>query len=368
MNIVKSVAIASSLFLFFACSKSEDKNTNVCGSDDLLEQIDTRDFKMGFTSWNYAPDISAINDTYQFITENADIYSEQFDYKIPWKAWINKSELPEEFTNIIQHKLSKKIANHDFLLAVSLLNNNRNDLLEDFDGTIPNYNSLDNQHIEDAYFDHLEYLIGKFNPDYLVMVIEANELLLHSTEKWEQYKLLMSKIRPRIKAAYPNLRTSESITLHNWYKAELNTNIQEISDYAKHMDFVAISFYPYFKDLHNATDFQKAFDFLHAQTDKPIAFVETAHLAENLEVAGYDIFIASDECQQKEYLETLAWNAYIENYEFIIWWAHRDYDELWDTFPEDVKDLGKLWKDTGLLDENGKERPAFETWKSIFNK
>lgn len=368
MNTLKNVAIASSLFLFFACSKSDEKNTNVCGSDDLLEQIDTRNFKMGFTSWSYGPNVSDINDTYLFITGNADIYSEQIDYKIPWKAWINKTELPEEFTNIIQHKLSKKIPNHQFLLSVSLLNNNRNDLLEDFDGTIPDYTSLNNQHIEDAYFNHLKYLIGKFNPDYLVMVIEANELLLHSAEKWEQYKLLMSKIRPRIKTAYPNLRISESLTLHNWYKAEPSSNIKEISDYAENMDFVSISFYPYFKDLHYAEDFQRAFNFLHTQTSKPFAFVETAHLAENLQVDGYDIFIESDECAQKEYLEILLLNAYNQDYEFIIWWTHRDYDALWATFPNEVKDLGKLWKDTGLLDENGKERSAYKSWKTVFSK
>lgn len=367
MNILKSISFCL-LLILTSCSRSSSEEEVPCSSNEQFEQIESRNFKMGFTSWNYAPDISAINDTYQFIEKNADIYCEHLDYKIPWKAWINKTNLPQEFTDIIDYKLSKKIANNEFLLAVSMLNNDRNDLLEDFDGTIPAYSTLNDQIIEDAYFDHLNYLIEKFTPDYLVMVIEANELLLHSTQKWEQYKLLMSKIRPRIKTAFPKLKISESLTLHNWYKAELNTNIQEISDYAKHMDFVAISFYPFFKDLHNATDFQKAFDFLHAQTDKPIAFVETAHLAEDLEVAGYNIFITSDECQQKEYLETLAWNAYKQNYEFIIWWAHRDYDELWDTFPEDVKDLGKLWKDTGLLDENGNKRPSFESWQSLFRK
>lgn len=368
MNTYRNIILACSLLLFFACSKEDKESTNTCDSDDRLEQIDTRNFKMGFTSWNYGPNASNIDDTYQFISENADIYSEQFDYKIPWKAWINKTKLPEEFTNIIQHKLSKKINSQDFLLAVSLLNNDRNDLLEDFDGTIPDYTSLNNQHIENAYFDHLDYLIGQFNPDYLVMVIEANELLLHSAEKWKQYKLLMSKIKPRIKALHPNLKISESLTLHNWYQAEPAANISEISEYAKNMDFTAISFYPYFKDLHNKDDFQKAFDFLHAQTNKPIAIVETAHLAENLQVDGYNIFIESDECQQKEYLETLLLNAYNKNYEFVIWWAHRDYDKLWETFPNEVKDLGKLWKDTGLLDENGKERPAFKTWQTVLKK
>jgi len=50
---------------------------------------------------------------------------------------------------------------------------------------------------------------------------------------------------------------------------------------------------------------------------------------------------------------------------FVIWWAHRDYDELWEIFPDEVNDIGKLWLDTGLVDESGQEKLAFETWKRV---
>jgi hypothetical protein len=36
---------------------------------------------------------------------------------------------------------------------------------------------------------------------------------------------------------------------------------------------------------------------------------------------------------------------------------------LWKTFPESVKDLGALWRDTGVIDEAGRPRPAYQTWK-----
>ncbi len=70
----------------------------------------------------------------------------------------------------------------------------------------------------------------------------------------------------------------------------------------------------------------------------------------------------------KDYLETLLLNAHNQNYEFVIWWAYRDYDKLWNTFPDEYKDIGKLCRDTGLIDEKGKERPSLNVWTDIFEK
>ncbi len=231
---------------------------------------------------------------------------------------------------------------------------------------------MNDTHIENAYFRHLEYLISRFNPDYLIIAIEVNELLIHSKTKWAEYRLLINNIRARLKTAYPNLPLSESVTLHNWFKPEVANQtdfISEISNYVnQNMDFAAISFYPFLKKQHTKAEFQQAFDFLHSEVSIPIAFSETSHLAENLNVSNFNINIESNVCEQKYYLETLLLNAHNKNYEFIIWWAHRDYDKLWEIFPPEYKDLGKLWRDTGLLDENGTERPSFSVWKEIFEK
>jgi hypothetical protein len=58
----------------------------------------------------------------------------------------------------------------------------------------------------------------------------------------------------------------------------------------------------------------------------------------------------------------------LKDYEFIIWWAHRDFDALWETFPPELRDLGQLWRDTGLLDESGNERQAFLLWSEQLNR
>jgi len=60
--------------------------------------------------------------------------------------------------------------------------------------------------------------------------------------------------------------------------------------------------------------------------------------------------------------------AQTHHYLFVTCWAARDFDELWQTFPEAVKDLGALWRDTGLIDEAGKSRPAYATWKGWLSR
>lgn len=348
--------------LFISCS--EDSQNKV--SEPLK-----RNFKMGFTTWSFGPRLEDVNATYKFIKNNADIYTEQIDTKIPWKAWINNTELPSAFTNEIKGRVAKKITEKELILAVSLLNTNRNELATDFDNTIPSYTNLSDTAIEDAYFKHIQYLVAQFNPKYLVIAIEVNELLLRTENKWSGYKLLIKNVTARIKKLYPTLKISESISLHNLYNPESSkpeAHINEIVNYINTMDFVSISFYPFLKNLHSTNEFQKALDFLHSKVQKPIAFVETNHIAEDLSVENFNLFLKGNEKVQNEYLKVLLANAEKHNYKFIIWWAHRDYDALWETFPEDVKDLGKLWRDTGLLDENGKQRLSFNTWTNAFLK
>ncbi len=159
--------------------------------------------------------------------------------------------------------------------------------------------------------------------------------------------------------------------MHNLFQPEVDNPslyLDEMVEYANKMEFVTISYYPFFKGQHTKTEFQTAFDFLHKRINKPIAFSETGHIAENLNVPSFNLFTEGSVCEQNAYMETLFKNAQDNNYKFVIWWTHRDFDKLWETFPEELKDLGKLCGDTGLIDENGKERPSFQTWENVLTK
>ncbi len=337
----------------------------------VSEPIEQRNFRMGFTTWSFGPNLQDVDITYAFIADNTDIYTEHIDNKIPWNAWMNDLTLPTEFTNEITGRVNRKINDKQLLLSVSLLNSNREELAEDFDGTVPTYSNLNDVGIEDAYFKHIDYLVSQFEPDYLVIAIEVNELLIRAEDKWDSYRLLIQNVKSRIKQLYPDLPISESISLHNLYEADVSNPTEYMEEMIAHMnqmEFVAISFYPFFKNLSTKNEFQGAFGFLHDNITKPIAFVETSHIAEDLIVSNLNLSIGGTEIEQNIYLETLLENAQEQNYEFVIWWAHRDYDALWEVFPMELRDIGQLWRDSGLLDENGNERVSKTTWDTYLNQ
>lgn len=363
--------LSVSILLALSCNKDGENSTADSSNCEFFCEFESRNFQMGFTTWPFAPTEASVNETYQFISNQSDIYSEHIDSEIPWNAWINGSPLPVEFTNTMANRASRVIPNLKLTVSVSLLNLSRDELASDYDGTIPNYTQLNDPHIEDAYFKHLKYITDLLNPDYLILAIEVNQLLIKAPDKWDAYKLLMANIRTRIKQEYPSLVISESVTLHNFFEPNVEdpeTYIEEVTDYINTMDFATISFYPFFSGLKTKADFQRAFDFLHEQVNTSIAFGETGHLSEDLTVESFDLFIQGNQSEQNDYLESLITNAQEHNYEYLIWFTHRDYDELWETFPEDLKDLGKLWISTGMINEDGMEKEAFATWEFVVNK
>ena len=370
LSILTSIILAL-IFLLSGCKKDNDDSTDDTQDTGFFSEYSSRKFHMGFTTWPYAATNEAVFNTYQFLNDHADIYSEHIDSEIPWDALINGKPLPKDFTDEMEGKFSKRIPGVKLTVSVSILNTSRNDLAPGMDGKTPVYDSINEIRIEDAYVKHLEYIANLFQPDYFLIAIEVNELLKNSPNKWERFKRLMSNVRARVKTNFPGLTISESITLHNFYNVDVpnpNSFIDEVANYANMLDLATISFYPYFNGLDSKEGFQDAFDFLHNKVSKPIAFAETGHLSEDLNVASFNLSIPGNEAEQNEYLEILSTNAQKNNYEYIIWWTHRDYDDLWQTFPPEVKDIGKLWLSTGILNEDGREKTAYTTWNKVLSK
>ncbi len=362
------ILILSLLLLFFACEKKQIQPES-CEMTPVLEQNENRNFKMGFSTWSFGPDEADKLSTMNFISKNTDIYCEQIDNKIPWDALINNTDYPQEFIDEIDFRVQHRL-DAELFLAIDLLNSDRSNILEDFDGNIPEYSHLYDSNIKNAYVKHIKWLVSQFSPDYLIITQEANDLYIKDRNKWNEFKILIADVKAEIKQAYPDLPVSVSLVLHNLYEPEDVSNISdyqiEIKNFIETMDFVPVSFYPFFKGMHSKEEFQSAFDFINNFTNKPIAFVETCHLAENLKIKSFSLKIKSDICEQNKYLEVLLQNAQKNNYWFVIWWAHRDFDKLWETFPSEYKDLGKLWRNTGILDKNGEYRPAYETWLDVY--
>ena len=373
MCFIKSIHwITLVIFTLLLLGCSSDNRQEIDPADDLFfDEYNTREFKMGFTTWPYAPSQEAVIDTNSFLESNGDVYSEHIDSEIPWNAWLNNTVLPDFFTEMVATRAARRTSENSMTLSISLLNLERSDLMQDVDGTVPHYSSLADDHIADAYYKHVHYLVEQLTPQYLVIAVEIDGILQFAPEKWEGYKALMADVKSRIKNDFPLLPISESVMLHNFYQPNYGVPeevIFEVSSYINTMDFAAISFYPFLKGLSTISEFQAALDFLHAQVNVPIAFAETGHLSEDLTIESFDLFIAGNQFEQNDYMQTLLINAQEEDYEYIIWWTHRDYNALWETFPENLKDLGKLWISTGIINEDGLGKDAYLSWKTAFAK
>jgi hypothetical protein len=49
---------------------------------------------------------------------------------------------------------------------------------------------------------------------------------------------------------------------------------------------------------------------------------------------------------------------------FVNWWCFADYDALFELFPPESQDLGLIWINTGLINGDGVEKRALQTWRA----
>lgn len=368
-----SILLIGILCAFFSCKEDTPEKEEVSTPlTDCYEPNDSlivtdRSFQMGFSTWAFAPTQSAKEQTYNFLSQNGDIYSEQFDDHIPWFGLMDGKPLPEPAVMDLNHRVNHRIDGTDLVASISLFNPERDGLITGYNGESPAYEILSEKGIEDTYFTYISTVLADFsNLKYLVMAMEINEFYAKKPAEWNAYKELMTNLRPRLREAFPNVKLSESITLHNLVDSDNQSYVDEVVSYVNTLDFVAVSYYPFIHGRFSDQEIQASFDFLHENITAPIAFVETAQIAEDLEIP--DLSLPADECTQKDYVQLLLSNADANDYEFVIWWTHKDYDELWETFPDEVKPLGKLWRDTGLINEKDQTRPGLREWEAVFGQ
>jgi hypothetical protein len=50
----------------------------------------------------------------------------------------------------------------------------------------------------------------------------------------------------------------------------------------------------------------------------------------------------------------------------VVLFVHQDYDALWEKIKASAPELFMAWRDCGLLDEMGRERPSYQVWREYF--
>jgi uncharacterized protein (TIGR03067 family) len=332
------------------------------------EPSGVRRFRMGFTGFVYDMTLEAVTASRKFVRENGDILCHHIE-GVPWAEALHDRPFPMAMLDEWEGKKSATPPGGSVYLAISP---GRGELkiAEKAGNTLPDElagKSYDDPLVLRAYLNYCRRAIEFFEPDYLAIGIEVNEIHDQGPNAWLAYVALHQHIYAELKKDHPDLPIFASWTLHNMFKKR-GAMLDDWKKLMPHNDLVAVSYYPFMVVDH---DRLSALDWMTAQFDefqKPYAMVETNDAAERLPLPTAKVVIEGTPQKQEAYYRRLLALAQERNFEFVISFVHQDYDALWDKIKLFAPELFIAWRDCGLVDENGHARPALLVWKEYLAK
>lgn len=333
-----------------------------------------RGYSMGFTPFPWDFSVTAIITTNRQITRYGDIVSHHIEQGVPWTEALQEKPFHPKMMGDWEGR-KNMAAGKKLFLSLTPLNEARNgmDLYrgESDDMPLPRefeQKAFNDPIVKQAYLNYCLRAVEHFQPDYLAIGIEINELFHNAPDKWPAFLELYKETYASLKKRYPNLPVFATFSLHNltnpgWKDREQQE--KEIRELLPYVDIAGISYYPFMAGQSERP--LETFDWLRQFTDKPIAITETGFPAEDIQLDTYNLTLSGNPQMQKTYIETLLQRANQDDYLFVIAFLFRDYDALWDKIKDSSPEAFKVWKDCGMLDENGQSRPAFDVWKQYLN-
>ena len=335
----------------------------------------SRSFYMGFTPFPPDMTVEAVIETDDFIGENRDIIAHHLDGGVPWTEALDGKAFHENLQNDWDRRKAMSIGKKT-LVSVTPLNGGRSGMAR-YRGSDENMSlpakfagkAFDDPVIKTAYLNYCRRAVQHFEPDYLAIGIEVNELIHHSGDKWAGFVELYRHTYSELKKTHPDLPIFATITLHNLTNKgwkDLAVQQEKIREFLPSLDIVGVSYYPFMAGQSERPT--ATLDWLRSFTDQPIAITETGFPAEKIVLKTFNVTIPADAAKQQVYYETILGQAVRDDYVFVISFLHRDYDAMWEKIKGYAPEAFIVWKDCGLLDETGKGRPARETWQRYFAK
>jgi hypothetical protein len=327
----------------------------------------SRPFRMGFTAFPHDITPEAVAETRRFVHANADLIAHHIE-GVPWTEALRDEPYSKELLDEYESKRSMKPPGAKVYLALSP---GRGDLKRPDKGAAPLAAELkgkayDDPLVKKAYLAYCRRSLDFFQPDYLAIGIEMNELLNAGADQWHAYVELHRYIYRELKKEHPSLPIFASFTLHNMAKDQ-GRMLDAWAELMPENDLVAVSYYPFLLGWPP----EKALQWLTKKFDrfgKPYAFVETNEAGDRLVFPKSKIVIDGSPQKQAAYLRTLLTLAERRRFEFVVLFIHRDYDALWDKIKATAPELFMAWRDCGLLDEQGNARPAYAIWREYFER
>jgi hypothetical protein len=381
---MREILKLSLLLIFIAsaqsCAPSNDSDSKESGDGDGNGaggvNVSSRSFYMGFTPWPYDLTLEAVSWVYSNIMGKGDIVSHHMDEGVPWVEFAADLEPHINFVNEVNGRVLKTPANKKVLLSINPTNVDRSGL-SDYRGSDTNMSlpspwdgyAFNSTEVKSSFLKYAKWMIGKFNPDYLLIGIEVNILAHNSPGEWDDYLELHQYIYAELKKLYPNLLIGISVfspPILGHTDENQADQISALNDVLPHVDFLGVSIHP-FMSVYLAEQVPPGmFDAIRSWTTKPIAITESSYPGEafQMDLGPIQLDFNGSEVKQDQFLMEMLSKSEEHGFLFVIWFSIRDYDALWSKTGSDNRSL--IWRDTGLIDESGSSRSALDTWEQYF--
>lgn len=335
-------------------------------------QADTRPFSMGFNRWPPAATAAGLQRMNRFLTRHADLTLIHLDSGVPWPEALAGEPFSDHVRDDWAGHRSAVPAEHQLLVAITPLNMDRNGLAA-YRGSSDNQplpaawqdRPLDHPDVIDAYTKYSRETIEFFQPDYLIIGIEANLTLNHSRELWQQYRTLHQHVYQQLKADHPDLPVFASFTYPDMKgdrddAAAPEHHQQAVAELLPHNDLLGLSVYPYSYIYGGDGSLPPGYFDLAASYDLPIAVAESGMPSRPFTFGGTTFPFKVE--HQTNYMRSLLQHAHEQEFEFVVNWAPLDFEALLQEFPPELRELGSVWAYTGLENSDGCEKPALQVW------
>ncbi len=338
--------------------------------------VKERPFFMGFTPFPWDISEAAVESTYAGITGDGDIICHHFDAGVPWTEALANEPFSKHVQDGWRTRREKTPEGFKVFVALTPLNMFRKGMAL-YHGEKENMplpagfagKDFDDAKVMKAYLNYCRRAVEYFRPDYLAIGIEVNELTHHSPEKWPGFVKLYKHVYRELKKEHREMPIFATFTLHNLLQdgwTDIEGEREKIRAFLGEVDIAGISFYPFMKTLGRPERPVEAFDWIREFVgDKPIAITETGFPAEATHLNDFNVTLPGSPEGQAVYYETLLGAAVRDDYLFVIAFLYRDYDALWEKMKVGMSgDWAAAWRDCGMLDGAGGERPSHEVWRN----
>ncbi len=340
--------------------------------DDLTPE--KRSFYMGFQPWEHDLSYAAKIHAYDNISKYGDIISTQLDNGVPWEQALTGADYPPDVQKELDERKELTPDNVKVFLTLMPLAENRKgfapywgEVNDEIRVSWTNRNFKDTLVIK-AYLNYCKRMIDFFEPDYFAYALEANASFAETDVIYQDFLVFCDTVYHTLKIEYPNLPIMLTLVTNFLGGDIVEGTTEQLLQYS---DYVAISSYPFLLPnipIGNANPQNIPSNWFNRmvalEPNKPVCISETAYIADNLKLPTYFIDLKAREEWQAEYVQELFEEMNNLNAEFIIWFTARDYNYAGKKLEGIVDPAYYIWIDTGILDEDGKERQSAKIWKA----